>query len=116
MTRTAIPSSSATSATSPSARRSEEHVKLLMAEVNHRAKNLLAVVQAFAHQTAKYGDPSTFAARLSDRIDGLAAGQDLLVKNQWQGVEVADLVEAQLAHFKDLIGTRVLIDGPDRAV
>jgi PAS domain S-box-containing protein len=93
-------------------RRGEEHVKLLMAEVNHRARNLLAVVQAFAHQTAKYGDPATFATRLSDRIDGLAAGQDLLVKNQWLGVEVADLVDAQLSHFKDLIGTRVLIAGP----
>ena len=93
-------------------KRNEEHVKLLMAEVNHRAKNLLAVVQAIAHQTAKYGEPESFAARLSDRIDGLAAGQDLLVRNLWQGVEVADLVEAQLAHFKDLIGTRVLIAGP----
>jgi PAS domain S-box-containing protein len=93
-------------------KRSEEHVKLLIAEVNHRAKNLLALVQAFTQTTAKYGDPATFAARLSDRIDGLAAGQDLLVKNQWQGVEVLDLVVSQLAHFKDLIGTRVLIDGP----
>lgn len=93
-------------------KRAEEHVQLLMAEINHRAKNLLAVVQAVAHQTAKYGDPASFAARLSDRIDGLAAGQDLLVKNLWQGVEVADLVQAQLAHFKDLIGTRILIDGP----
>ncbi len=93
-------------------KRSEEHVKLLIAEVNHRAKNLLAVVQAFTQSTSKYGDPATFAARLSDRIDGLAAGQDLLVKNEWQGVEVSDLVVAQLAHFKDLIGTRVLIDGP----
>jgi PAS domain S-box-containing protein len=93
-------------------KRTEEHVKLLMAEVNHRAKNLLAVVQAIAYQTAKYGDPVTFATRLSDRIDGLAAGQDLLVRNLWQGVEVAELVEAQLAHFKDLIGTRVLIAGP----
>ena len=93
-------------------RRNEQHVKLLMAEVNHRAKNLLAVVQAVIHQTAKCGDPATFTARLADRIDGLAAGQDLLVRNQWLGVEVADLVEVQLSHFKDLIGTRVLIDGP----
>jgi PAS domain S-box-containing protein len=89
----------------------EQHVKLLMAEVNHRAKNLLAVVQAVAYQTAKYGDPATFVARLSDRIAGLAAGQDLLVRNQWHGVDLSDLVEAQLAHFKDLIGTRVLVDG-----
>lgn len=90
----------------------EEQVQLLLAEVNHRAKNLLAVVQAVAHQTAKYGDPVTFSARLSDRIGGLAAGQDLVVRNLWQGVDVADLVEAQLAHFKDLIGTRILVGGP----
>ena len=93
-------------------KRSEEHVSLLMAEVNHRAKNLLAVVQAVACQTAKHGDPATFGSRLSDRIGGLAAGQDLLVKNQWRGIEVAELVEAQLAHFKELIGTRVLLTGP----
>jgi PAS domain S-box-containing protein len=92
-------------------KRSEERVRLLMAEVNHRAKNLLAVVQAVAHQTAKDGDPATFVARLSGRIDALAAGQDLLVKNQWRGVEVSDLVMAQLAHFGDLIGTRIRLDG-----
>jgi two-component sensor histidine kinase len=93
-------------------KRTEDNNKLLMAEVNHRSKNLLAVVQAVAQQTARGGDPTTFVARLSERIYGLAASQDLLVKNQWQGVEMADLVEAQLAHFEDLIGTRVLIDGP----
>jgi len=93
-------------------KRNEAHVKLLMAEVNHRAKNLLAVVQGVALQTAKHGDPATIAARLSERIGGLATGQDLLVKNQWRGIDVSDLVEAQLVHFKDLIGTRVLIDGP----
>ena len=49
---------------------------------------------------------------MSDRIGGLAAGQDLLVNNQWQGVEVSDLIDAQLAHFSDLIGTRVLLVGP----
>jgi PAS domain S-box-containing protein len=93
-------------------KRSEEHVKLLMAEVNHRAKNLLAVVQAVAQQTAKYGDPTTFATRLSERIAGLAAGQDLLVRTEWQGIAVSDLVAAQLAHFGDLMGKRVLLDGP----
>jgi PAS domain S-box-containing protein len=93
-------------------KQSEEQVKLLMAEVNHRAKNLLAVVLAVAQQTARYGDLPSYVKRLSDRIDGLAAGQDLLVRNQWQGVEVSDLVKAQLAHFKDLIGTRILMHGP----
>ena len=93
-------------------KRSEEHVRLLMAEVNHRAKNLLAVVQVVAQQTAKLGDPATFATRLSDRIGGLAAGQDLLVKTEWHGIEMSDLIEAQLAHFHELLGTRILAKGP----
>jgi PAS domain S-box-containing protein len=93
-------------------KRIEKHNKLLLAEVNHRAMNLLAVVQAVVLQTARGGDPATFVLRLSERILGLAVSQDLLVKNEWLGIEVADLVTAQLAHFKDLIGTRVLLDGP----
>jgi two-component sensor histidine kinase len=93
-------------------KRTEEHNKLLMAEVNHRSMNLLAVVQAVALQTARLGDPISFVARLFERINGLAASQDLLVKNEWQGVYVADLVEAQLAHFRDLFDARVLLDGP----
>lgn len=93
-------------------KRIEEHSRLLMAEVNHRAKNLLAVVQAVTHQTAKHGDPATFAARLAERIDGLAASHDLLVKNLWHGVELTELIAAQLAHFKDVIGTRIIMNGP----
>ena len=94
----------------------EEHAQLLMAEVNHRAKNLLSVVQAVAQQTANTGDPLTFAARLSDRIGGLAANQDLLVKNLWHGVEIDELVTSQLAHFKDLIGIRIRLNGPGLTV
>lgn len=93
-------------------KRVEKHNNLLLAEVNHRAMNLLAVVQAVVLQTARGGDPATFVSRLSERIQGLAVSQNLLVQTEWLGVEVANLVTAQLAHFKDLIGTRVLLDGP----
>lgn len=91
--------------------RHEEHISLLMNEVNHRAKNLLGVVQAVARQTARTGDPETFVLRLSDRIAGLTESHDLLVKNQWRGVEVSDLVRGQLSHFEDLFGTRVFFEG-----
>ena len=94
-------------------KRAEEHADVLMAEVNHRARNLLAVVQAVAQQTAKSGDPQTFVARLSDRINGLAANQDLLVKNLWRGVDVAELAKAQLVHFADLIGKRIRMEGAE---
>ena len=93
-------------------KRQEQHIELLMGEVNHRAKNLLAVVQAIARQTARLDDPSIFAVHLSERIRGLAASQDLLVKNQWTHIAMSELVHAQLSPFNDLIGTRVLLDGP----
>ena len=93
-------------------KRYERHISLLMDEVNHRSKNLLTVVLAIARQTARGDDPSAFAAKLSQRIQGLAASQDLLVKNQWQAIEVSDLVRAQLAYFQDMIGNRVLLAGP----
>jgi two-component sensor histidine kinase len=34
------------------------------------------------------------------------------VKTEWQGIEMSDLIEAQMAHFRELIGTRVLLEGP----
>ena len=84
-----------------------------MYEVNHRAKNMLAVVQAVARQTAKSGEPGTFVDRLSDRIAGLAASQDLLVTKEWKGVSLADLVRAQISGFSDQVGTRIVFDGPE---
>jgi PAS domain S-box-containing protein len=93
-------------------KRFEKHIQLLMNEVNHRAKNLLSVVQAVARQTARTADPATFASLLSERIQGLAASQDLLVKNRWTNVGVSELVQAQLSHFNSMFGTRVVIEGP----
>jgi PAS domain S-box-containing protein len=93
-------------------KRALHHIEFLMGEVNHRSMNLLGVVLAIARQMARGGDPVTFVARLTDRISGLAASQDLLVQNQWEGVALPELIEAQLAHFSDLFGRRVLIDGP----
>jgi two-component sensor histidine kinase len=89
----------------------EEKERLLMREVNHRAKNMLSVVDAIAHQTAAQ-NPEDFAERFSDRIQALSANQDLLVRNEWRGVEIRDLVQAQLAPFADLIGSRIVVDGP----
>src|SRR5262249_7888577 len=50
--------------------------------------------------------------RFSERIQALSANQDLLVRNEWNGVEIKDLVHAQLAHFADLIGSRIAVRGP----
>ena len=89
----------------------EEREHLLMREVSHRAKNMLNVVDSIARQTAAR-DPEDFVERLSDRIQALSANQDLLIRNEWKGVDVGDLVRAQVAHFADLIGTRIAMQGP----
>ncbi len=94
-------------------KQAEAHTNLLMSEVIHRSKNMLGVVQAVARQTARGGDPATFIARLSDRINGLAVISDLLVLNDWKGIEVPALVRGQLAHFQDLIGSRILLTGKE---
>jgi two-component sensor histidine kinase len=83
---------------------------LLMREINHRAKNMLSLVQAIARQTAAR-DAGDFVERFTERIQALAANQDLLVRNEWQGVDVEDLVRAQLSHFADLVGSRITAHG-----
>jgi PAS domain S-box-containing protein len=90
----------------------EEKEHLLMREINHRAKNMLSVVDAIAHQTATRS-PEDFIECFSERIQALSANQDLLVRNDWKGVEIEDLVRAQLAHFADLIGSRIIVRGPE---
>ncbi len=88
-----------------------EKAHLLTREINHRAKNMLSVVDAIAHQV--FADhPEAFAGRFSERIQALSANQDLLIRNEWKGVEIGDLVRAQLAHFADLIGSRIDVQGP----
>jgi PAS domain S-box-containing protein len=88
-----------------------EQVHLLMREVNHRAKNMLSLAQSIARQTA-FHNPEDFIERFTDRIQALAANQDLLVRTEWQGVDVEDLARAQLAHFADLLGLRITVRGP----
>jgi two-component sensor histidine kinase len=72
----------------------KEH--LLMREMNHRAKNMLGLVQAIARQTATR-NPEDFME---------------LVRDEWKGVEIEDLVRAQLSPFADLIGSRITVRGP----
>src|SRR5215813_15185227 len=88
-----------------------QHVHLLMREASHRAKNMLSLVQVIARQTAAR-EPEDFIGRFTERIQALAANQDLLVRNKWQGVDTEDLVRAQLAPFADLAGSRIAAHGP----
>jgi PAS domain S-box-containing protein len=89
----------------------EEQVHLLMREVNHRAKNMLSLVLAIARQTSAR-EPEDFIGRFTERVQALAANQDLLIRSEWKGVYAGDVVQTQLSHFSDLIGSRIATHGP----
>jgi two-component sensor histidine kinase len=78
----------------------EAHVRLIMRELSHRSKNLLAIVLAIARQTARHtGSFDDFEARFNSRIQALADAHDLLVEQQWSGALLHDLLNAQLSAF-----------------
>jgi PAS domain S-box-containing protein len=89
----------------------EEAIHVVMRESNHRVKNLLGLVQAIARQTATH-EPQDFVRLFSERIQALAANQDMLVRNEWRGIDAEELARTQLAHFADLVGSRIVLHGP----
>lgn len=93
----------------------EAREKLILNEMNHRAKNVLAVVQVLARQTAKR-NPDDYVARLEARISGLTASHDVLVQNSWEDVPFSELIRSQLGHFEHLIGKRITISGPETRI
>ena len=97
-------------------KRAEEHVRLLMGEVNHRSKNLLTVVQAIAAMTATTTSPLEFTDQLIKRLQGLATSQDLIIRGNWRSVPLADLVRSQLAHLGSGLASRVQIEGEPMVV
>jgi len=88
----------------------DENRQMLMREVNHRGKNLLSVVKVIARQTA-LRSPENFIEAFGERLQALAANQDILVNNGWQQIELDALVRGQLEHF-EAIRERVTVVGP----
>lgn len=95
------------------ARRARQQVQLLIQALNHRAKNLLSVVQAIANQSAREEEVGeSFPRRFSQRLSALAACHDLLVRSKRSPVQLEDLVRAQLAPFAAELGDRIKAIGP----
>ena len=74
-------------------KRTEEHQRLLINELNHRVKNTLAIVQSIAAQTLKGEDvgPQTRRA-LESRLAALAAAHDLLTTEHWETASLRQVI------------------------
>ena len=92
----------------------EAHLRLLLRELTHRSKNLLAVIQAMARQTARHaGSTESFLNQFSARLQALAASHDLLVRESWYGASLTELIRSQLAVYLDRDDAQVSMTGPD---
>jgi two-component sensor histidine kinase len=92
-------------------KKAEEQQNLLIAELDHRVKNMLASVAVIAKRTSE-GKVSTteFIGALERRIRSMAGAHDLLSRNHWQEVALAHLVERELAPY--LTAENAIVEGP----
>lgn len=83
-----------------------------MDELQHRMKNMLSVVQALSRQTmSNCATKEQFDTQFSARLAAYCASIDRLIANNWQGLEINDLIRIQLSAFID--GRQNFIDGPE---
>ena len=95
----------------------EAHLRLLLRELTHRSKNLLAVIQAMARQTARHaGSIDGFLNQFGARLQALAASHDLLVRESWYGASLGELIRSQLGGYFDGSSDQVSIEGPALAL
>ena len=91
----------------------EVHLRLLMRELTHRSKNLLAVIQAMARQTARRSESvEKFTEQFGARLQALATSHDLLIQESWHGALLSDLVRSQLGHHLDREDSQISVEGP----
>ncbi|MDZ3838808.1 MAG: PAS domain-containing protein [Rhodospirillales bacterium] len=91
----------------------QEHQRLLLLELNHRVKNMLATVQAVADQTFQGAASADARQAFSARIVSLARTHDLLARRSWQQAALHDVVLQAVAPFEGAPDPRFDIEAGD---
>ncbi|MFA5957916.1 response regulator [Hyphomicrobium sp.] len=90
----------------------ESHQQLLMAELDHRVKNILANVAAIARLSSSNAvSVPSFASALDGRIHAMSSAHDLLRQSSWTGVDLHELVQGALAPFRSRSNNDIVVDG-----
>jgi PAS domain S-box-containing protein len=90
----------------------EERQTLLAREVDHRAKNALALVQSILRLT-RAGDIAAYTDAVEGRVRALSRAHAVLSHTRWQGAELGGLVEEELAPYRTGDRVRVSTHGPN---
>jgi len=91
----------------------ERRLTAVIDELNHRVKNILAVIQSIVTRTLRHGsDIDTARELLIGRIHAMSNVVSLLSESQWQGVKLKGLFESRAIPHAE----RIAVSGPDIAV
>jgi PAS domain S-box-containing protein len=93
----------------------QDQQKVLLAELQHRTRNLLAVIQALARRTRRTsGSLDEFTEKFESRLRALSRVQGLLARSEHHPIDVRELVEGELYAHSDAIEDpgKVVIEGP----
>ena len=94
-------------------KRVEERQRLLMAELDHRVKNILANLSAVARlSSVRAGSVKGFVEALDGRIQAMSRAHALLRQGNWNGAELAELAEDLLTPFRSGGESNIRIGGP----
>lgn len=96
-------------------RESEAQLQVMVAELQHRTRNLIALVSSVARQTmAETGPTHAFQHAFADRLKSLSRVQGLLSKAGDERVMIREVIEMELVALGALsLGERVTIEGAD---
>ncbi len=94
-------------------RAAEQKATLLLGELDHRVKNILAIVSAVISQTLKTtASPEAFAAEVGGRVQAIAKAHSLLTQSGQGEVSLRAILQTELAPY-DQAGGRLAVTGPD---
>ena len=85
----------------------------VLREIDHRMKNQLATISAIARRTAR--DAATtndFLESFDRRLQAMSRTHQMLVDEEWGGLQLGDLIRAELAPYRDGDDTRIRTEGP----
>jgi PAS domain S-box-containing protein len=92
--------------------RADRHQQLLIAELNHRVKNTLAVVQSIAVHSFRGSETGTQVKAFEQRLGALASVHNLLTRHNWEGTTLGEVMEESVRPFRQTHADAFTFHGP----
>ena len=94
--------------------RAQGHQELLIAELNHRVRNILNLIKGLINQSSEGAtDVASFTETIGGRVHALARAHDQITKENWSAASLYELVQTELQAYQEDKFDRVRIKGPD---